>query len=92
MQTVEVEILGKKYRLRTDDPQRLQKYADYFNETLNDIVAKYGLVDAKDTLAIAGMILTEKLFVMTDDNEHWKKEIDKLHSKISSYLSDNKQK
>ncbi len=89
MQTVEVEIHGKKFRLRTDDPQKLQKYADYLNKTLDEITAKYGLVNAKDTLTLAGMILTEKLFHLTENNEQLKKEVDRLHSKISSFIKDN---
>lgn len=88
MQTVEVVILGKKFRLRSDDPERLQEYATYLNNTLDEITAKYGLVDAKDTLTLAGMILTEQLFHLTEDSEHLKKEIDKLHSKISSFIKD----
>ncbi|MBW6516197.1 MAG: cell division protein ZapA [Candidatus Cloacimonetes bacterium] len=88
MQTVEVVILGKKYRLRSDDPDKLHEYAEYLNNTLDEIIAKYGLVDAKDTLTLAGMILTEQLFHLTEDSDHLKKEIDKLHSKISSFIKD----
>lgn len=86
MQTVEVVILGKKYRLRSEDPEKLQQYATYLNSTLDEITAKYGLVDAKDTLTLAGMILTEQLFHLTEDSEHLKKDIDNLHSKISSFI------
>ncbi len=88
MQTVEVVILGKKYRLRSDDPDKLQEYATNLNNTLDEITAKYGLVDAKDTLTLAGMILTEQLFNLTEESEQFKKEIDRLHSKISSFIKD----
>jgi len=92
MQTAEVCILGKTYRLRTDNPDKLREYASYLNSTLDDIAAKYGLVDAKDTLTLAGMILTEQLFHLSEDSTQLKKEIDKLHSKISSFIQDNVKK
>jgi cell division protein ZapA (FtsZ GTPase activity inhibitor) len=89
MQTVEVVIFGKKFRLRSENPEQLKEYAAYLNSTLDEIAAKYGLVDAKDTLTLAGMILTEKLFQQTETSENLKKEIDRLHSKISVFMKNN---
>jgi cell division protein ZapA (FtsZ GTPase activity inhibitor) len=88
MKSVEVEIFGKKYRLRSDTPQKVNEYAGYLNSLLEDISSKYGIVDNKDSLTLAAMILTEKIFELTDESEQLKKEIDSLNTKISSFFLD----
>ena len=88
MNSVEVEILGKKYRLRSDTPQKVEDYAAYLNTLLDELSSKYGIVDSKDSLTLAAMILTEKIFDLTTHSEQLKKEIDSIHTKISSFFVD----
>ncbi len=88
MKSVEVEILGKKYRLRAEDCRKIEDYASYVNTLLDDISSKYGIVDNKDSLVLATMVLAEKLFVMTEESDKLRKEIETLDSKISSFFVD----
>ena len=86
MKSIEVEILGKQYRLRADNVDKVKEYASYLNNLLEEISSKYGIVDNKDSLVLASMILAEKLFTITTESEKLREEIALLNSKISSFI------
>lgn len=88
MKSIEIEIVGKKYRFRTDNPGQIKESAAHLNSLLDDITSKYGIIDSKDSLVLAAMDLADKLFQITEESRKLRQEMDELHSKISSFFVD----
>lgn len=88
MTSVEVEILGKKYRFKSKKPEKILECAAYIEKEINSVMSSYDIVDGKDILAMTCMKLTEKIVDLTEENQQFKKEFDKLNDKISSLLGD----
>jgi len=86
MISVEVEILGKKYRFKHSDPNKVQEYAEFLNKNLDDITKLYKLIDRSDILSLAGMSLTEKLLQSTEENERLKKKISEINEVLSEFF------
>jgi cell division protein ZapA (FtsZ GTPase activity inhibitor) len=82
MQTTEVEILGKKYFFKTDDPQKIKDHADYLNEQLEDLNSKFNTVDQSKLYVLFSMLLTEKYFAEIEKN----KDVDKIIAKIETEI------
>jgi cell division protein ZapA (FtsZ GTPase activity inhibitor) len=82
MQSTKVEILGKNYFFKTDDPQKIIDHADYLNEQLEDLNSKFNTVDQSKLYVLFSMMLTEKYFAEIEKN----KDIDKIIAKIETEI------
>ncbi len=75
METVEIEVLGKIYRLRSDNPNEIRNYAGKLNAILDKLSTDYNIMDNKDLLTLSAMRLVE-------ENEQLLKRVEQLTSKI----------
>jgi len=89
MTSVEVEIFGRMYRLRGEDPDKVRRYAAYLNAQLNDLAARMEFTDSTRVLSLAGMVLTEQLFAERDRNDTLQKEIDRLRGLVDNFLNEH---
>lgn len=80
MKSVEVEILGKKYVFKSDDPERLQKCADYLKTEMDEFSKKYSTINQNKLFVLYSLMLTEKLFDEIDKNADLAKKIEQINS------------
>jgi len=60
MKTVEFEILGKKYYLKSSDPELTQKRAQELNLQLEELNEKFNTVDQNKLFVLYMLMLLEK--------------------------------
>ncbi|PID28973.1 MAG: hypothetical protein CSB55_02585 [Candidatus Cloacimonadota bacterium] len=87
MHSVDVEIFGKMYRLKTDNPERILKCAEFLNNELNAIYKKFPTVDTGRIVALGAMIITEKMFLLQEENAKLKSASDKVNSAIDNVFN-----
>jgi cell division protein ZapA (FtsZ GTPase activity inhibitor) len=80
MKSVEVEILGKKYVFKSDDPDRLQKCTEYLKTEMEEFSKKYSTINQNKLFVLYSLMLTEKLFDEIDKNADLTKKIEQINS------------
>ena len=88
MQSVEVEILGRKHRLRTDDPEQTKAVAKAIDSRLNDLQARYELLDYSRLLLLAVLQMQNDIFELDKKNQNLNKDLEKLNQMIGKIISD----
>lgn len=89
MKSVEVEIYGRKFKLRGDDPDKIIRIANSLNQQLEELNDKYDIIDQYKLLILNSLNISEQLIDLQDLNVSLKEEIDRLNKLISSFISDN---
>lgn len=90
MESVLVEIFGRRIRLRGDDPEKIRNYAGYLNSQLEELQEKLNLADSSKVLLLGAMIITEKLFQSEDRNRHLESELARLDQDVRNFLERHK--
>lgn len=88
-ETVSVEIFGKKYPFRSEEPDKIRVYADYLNSLLAEISSKYGLVNYQDSLMMTSMLMAEKYFEILEQKKDLDSRIEELNESLSEALKEN---
>jgi cell division protein ZapA (FtsZ GTPase activity inhibitor) len=89
LKSVEVEIYGRKFKLRGDDPDKITRIAKALNQQLEELNDKYDIIDQYKLLILNSLIISEQLIDLQDLNVSLKEEIDRLNKLISTFISDN---
>jgi len=87
MHSVEVEVFGKSYRLRGEDPQKIKKYAEFLDKELDALYKKFPTVDPNRIITLGAMIVTEKMFQLQAENAILKATIEKMKTQIENLFS-----
>lgn len=69
MKTIEVEILGKKYYFKTDNPVKLREHAEYLDSQLEELYEKFNTIDQNKLYVLYSLILTEKYLAEVEKNK-----------------------
>lgn len=88
MQTVEVEIYGRKFRLRSDDPSRTLTIVDSLNHQLAELVAKYQDLDFTKLLLLISLQQQESINDLQGKNKVLSSDLDRLNQMISKIIGD----
>jgi len=78
MQTVEIQILGRKYYLKSDDPDKLKARAQYLEEKLEELNRKFNTVDQTKLFVLYTLILLEDYLSDKAEIEDLKKEFQQI--------------
>ena len=89
MKSVEVEIYGRKFRLRGEDPEKINRIVEALNEQLEELNDKYNIIDQNQLFLLNSLNIAEQLIDLQDINMNLKEEIDRLNKLISTFISDN---
>lgn len=66
--SVEVEILGNGYKLRTDgSPEYVNKITEYLNEKIKKIAKGSPVISTTDVSILAALNITDELFKLRED-------------------------
>lgn len=66
MKTVDIEIFGKKYYIKTNEPDKVLQKANILNNKLEELNEKFNTVDYNKLFVLYMLILLDEL----DDMEH----------------------
>ncbi|MFC1898487.1 cell division protein ZapA [Candidatus Cloacimonadota bacterium] len=83
MKPVEIELLGKKYYFRSDDPEGLLKTAEYLEEQLEELNKRFNTVDQTKLFAMYSLMVTEKFFTEKENNKKLNNEIEQINMLLS---------
>ena len=66
MKTVDIEIFGKKYYIKTNEPDKVLQKANILNKKLEELNEKFNTVDYNKLFVLYMLILLDEM----DDMEH----------------------
>ncbi len=87
MQSVEVEIFGRRFRLRSDDELRTRKVADEINRQIMELSKHYDNLDFTRLLLLICLQQQEQNIVLGDRNTELSSELERLNQMISKIIS-----
>ena len=88
MESFEVELLGRKYYFKTDEPEKIKKYSDYLKQELDKLSEKYPGIDVQKLMVFFMLTLAEKYFQELDKNRKLSEEIKNIDSSLNIITSD----
>lgn len=88
MNSIEVEIFGRKYKLRGEDTQKLLLIADKLNKQLTELGEQYDLLEFNKLLLLCSLQLQEKILDLTKSNQELKDELERMNQMISAFIRD----
>jgi len=86
MQSVEVEIFGRRFRLRSDDPARTKKIADEINRQIGELTENYDGLDFTKLLLLICLQQQEQVFVLNEKNVELSSDLERLNQMISMII------
>jgi cell division protein ZapA (FtsZ GTPase activity inhibitor) len=61
MKSIEIELLGRKYFFRSDDPEKLQETAKHLESQLEELNSRFNTVDQNKLFVLYALMITEKM-------------------------------
>lgn len=89
MQSVEVEIFGRRFRLKSDNPERTRQVANAINAQINELNCTFDNLDFTKLLLLICLQQEERIITLEEENKTLSTELDRLNSMISMIISDN---
>ena len=83
MESVEVEIFGRRFRLRSDDPERTKRVADEINNQIDALSKHYDNLDFTKLLLLICMQQQEEVLTLGDKNRALNSELERLNQMLS---------
>ncbi|MBM4399081.1 MAG: cell division protein ZapA [Candidatus Cloacimonetes bacterium] len=90
MSSVEVEIYGRKYKLKGDDVQKIRLIADKLSQLLTELGEQYDL-DFNKLLLLCSLQLQEKVIELGKTNQELKDELERMNQMISAFVHEPNQ-
>lgn len=87
MKSVEVEIFGRLFRLRSDNPTRTLKIAKDLSEQLTELYESYEHLDFARLLLLACFQREEKLQIAMEENQELKTELSRVNQMLESIVN-----
>lgn len=87
MQSVEVEIFGRRFRMRSDDPTRTQRIAEDLSRQISEIYAVNDELDFARMLLLVCFRQQEELIEVLADNDKIRTELERMNQMIEKIVS-----
>jgi cell division protein ZapA (FtsZ GTPase activity inhibitor) len=91
MKSIEIVLLGKKYFFKSDNPEDLQKTANYLEEQLEKLNDRYNTIDQMKLYVMYSIMITEKYFTEKEKNKKLNNEIERIQKLLNSLSSEELQ-
>ncbi|RLC52387.1 MAG: hypothetical protein DRI23_02910 [Candidatus Cloacimonadota bacterium] len=89
MKSVEIELLGRKYFFKSDNPEDLKNTAKYLDQQLLELNERFNTVDQMKLFAMYSLMITEKYFTEKENNKKLNSEIEQINKLLSGVISEN---
>jgi cell division protein ZapA (FtsZ GTPase activity inhibitor) len=86
MQSVEVEIFGRRFRLRSDDPLRTRRVADEINRQIAELNENYENLDFTKLLLLICLQQQEQVLILSDKNSELSSDLERMNQMISMII------
>ncbi len=84
MKTVEIEILGRKYFLKSDSPSELLQQAEYLDKQLGKLNDKFNTVDQNKLFVLYCLLLIEENLTLTEENKKNREELQRIKELVQN--------
>ncbi len=88
MNSVEVEIFGRKFRLRSDNPQMTMDIAEAINLQIDELRTKYESLDFTKLLLLISLQQQEAIQQLSVQNKELSTDLERLNNMISKIIGD----
>jgi cell division protein ZapA (FtsZ GTPase activity inhibitor) len=89
MSSIEVEIFGRKYKLKGEDTQKLRLIAEKLNQQLLELGDQHELLEFNKLLLLCSLQLQEKVLELTSSNQELKDELERMNQLITAFIPDS---
>jgi cell division protein ZapA (FtsZ GTPase activity inhibitor) len=88
MQSVEVEIFGRRFRLLSDDPKMTYAIAGAINEELGQLRDQYENLDFAKLLLLLSLKKQDEINAMSQRNSTLEKELERLNQMLEKIVGE----
>ena len=88
MQSIEIELLGRKYFFKTDNPDKIREYAEFMKKELDSLYERNPAIDHTKLFAYYSLSLTERFFDEIAKNKELSEELKNIDSSLKDLNSD----
>lgn len=88
MQSIEIELLGRKYFFKTDNPDKIREYAEFMKSELDTLYKKNPAIDHTKLFTYYSLSLTERFFKEIEKNKILSSELKNIDSALKDLTSD----
>ncbi|MCB5246179.1 MAG: cell division protein ZapA [Candidatus Cloacimonadaceae bacterium] len=88
MKPIEVEILGRKYRLRSDNPEQTQNIAYIINEELNRLQELYENLDFTKLILLLALRKQDEIISLQKQNQELEKNLERVNQMVEKIVGD----
>ncbi len=86
MKSIEIELLGRKYFFRSDNPEKLQETAKYLESQLEELNSRFYTVDQNKLFVLYALMITEKYLSTTENNKELNKEFEQITNMLNNQI------
>ena len=88
MKTVEIEIFGRKYYIKSDDPEDVLQKAEILNKDLEELNERFNTVDYNKLFVLYMLILLERNETEQLQNKNLSKELKQVEDLLNNLNED----
>lgn len=89
-QTVEIEILNQKYRIKSDaDTAWVQEVADFLNKKIQDVITSKATVDQEKAIVLSALNIAGELLQLKKETALYKRHVSKRSQDLMKLLDAN---
>ncbi len=89
MISCEVEIFGRLYKIKAENKEDIENYANFLNKRLSAVERQVKTIDNHVIFSLTGMNIAEEFFNLKKENELLKKELKELNEKTDRFILEN---
>ncbi|MBC8415001.1 MAG: cell division protein ZapA [Candidatus Cloacimonetes bacterium] len=89
MKSIEIELLGRKYFFRSDNPEKLQETARYLESQLEELNSRFNTVDQNKLFVLYALMITEKYLSTIENNKELNKEFEQITNMLNNQVLEN---
>ena len=90
MRNIEVDILGQRYKIRSDeDEEYIQRLANYLCEKINEVQESSKTVATHNVVVLAALNIADHLFKIEKKSSLFKKEVEERIRRILMQIRKN---
>ncbi|MBN1327085.1 MAG: cell division protein ZapA [Candidatus Cloacimonetes bacterium] len=78
MQTVELVVLGKKYYLKSDNPEKLKEFARQLENSLEELNQRFNTVDQTKLYLLHTLQLMERCLELNKQNDELRCQFERI--------------
>lgn len=90
MNSVEVEVFGRKMKIRGSNPDRILAVADFVNRQIDALQDRLRTTDNILLISMTSMLIAEKLFETEESTRDLQKRLDRIDLSLGAFLDEDK--